>query len=201
MPDQITTTRLARMQGITAETIRNRAKAVEKHLSEGASSRNGSKIVFNARDVNIMRRMHDLCDGARSYEEIEVIIADEVEQGLFDDVFDIPVSLEQTAARSWVEYEQRIGQYARALGEANTTIDSLRRKLATSEEELQEARHRIGMLEGELAAVQRLSEREDLRQKEKDEFGRTREEEINRLNREIGKLEARIEMLNEQLKE
>ncbi len=195
MPDQITTTRLARMQGVTAETIRNRAKAIEEYLSKGASSYDGSKMVFDARDVSIMRRVDELSNGGRTYDEIKTIIANEVEQGLFEGMFDVSLSPSVGEGRSIIEYEQQIGQYQLALGEERKEKEDLKRKLASREDELKEknealiqARHKIGVLEGELAAVQRQSEKED-----------SRENRINELSREIGRLEAKIEMLNEQL--
>jgi predicted RNase H-like nuclease (RuvC/YqgF family) len=195
MPDQITTTRLARMQGVTAETIRNRAKAIEEFLSEGASSYDGSKMVFDARDVSIMRRVDELSNGGRTYDEIKTIIADEVGQGLFEGIYDVSLTPNTGEGRSIVEYEQQIGRYQLALGEERKEKEALKRRLASREEELKakneelnQARHKIGVLEGELAAVRRQSEKEG-----------SREEKINELSREIGKLEAKIEMLNEEL--
>ena len=191
MPDQMTTTRLARQLGVTPETIRNRAKAVEEHLSDGARCvRPGAKMVFDMRDVAIMRRVHDLSDGGRTYDDINRVIGEEVEAGLFETLVDTALISDVNDGQysTRVEYEQRIGQYTAALAQAQNVIEGFKRQIAEKDETILRLKHQVGQLEGEISELRRQISRSD-----------TREEEIRRLNREIGGLEVQIEMLNRQL--
>ncbi|MGF1507632.1 MAG: hypothetical protein ACFB51_21270 [Anaerolineae bacterium] len=146
------TTRIAEELNISAQTVRERARAFAEFLSQGAT-RAGARLVFDERDVAIMRRIHELSDGSRSYEEIHPVLAAEIAMGNFEDVSseEIEDAFIPERPMSLSEVHETIGRYQRALQQAEARARKAETELAERNELVESLREEIVQLREELA--------------------------------------------------
>lgn len=166
-------TDVQKLFGISHETVRRWAEEFQQYLSPDATPGTGKHRVFNDDDLEVMALIADMRRKNRSPEDIAAALATG-QRG------DIPDSLEARELDLRASLQVQIAQ---------REIETLQLQLNEAQQDAQQWRDKAQRLQGQLDAMQ-----SQIAAGRGDELTTARKQ-IEELNREIGKLQAMLELL------
>lgn len=176
------TNEIAESLNISRHTVIDWSKRYAEFLSSGAAPPKGTTRSFDFRDLQIFRRVNELTK-SKTHDEIQQVIAKEVEDGQFEGTVIDPQDYgEGSTALTLAEARQIIGRYEMALGNERTKSEQLARELKEANSTIADLRTEMGKLQGKLEEIRRQD-------------GRAEEylKQISDLQRELGRLEIKLE--------